>query len=250
MTYQTIDVRFQSPVCFLKLLRPTINLTLLEECLKLISAFDDKTYILIVEGSSDCFCLGADFQGIDSGAINTNDNQLIPERLYDVLTLLAQGDFVSVALVRGKVNAGGIGLVAACDLVLADETAQFSLSELLFDLFPACVLPFLIRRIGRPKANYMSLITKPISVQQASDWGLVDAFEANADSLLRKHLLRLRYLSKTGIQRYKQYLHELDSNIENVKPLAIAANRNLFSNPENLQKISRYVQTGRFPWED
>jgi len=52
---------------------------------------------------------------------------------------------VTISHVRGKANAGGIGFVAASDIVLADETAQFSLSELLFGLYPACVLPFLIR---------------------------------------------------------------------------------------------------------
>nr|WP_269820011.1 enoyl-CoA hydratase-related protein [Bacillus velezensis] len=42
----------------------------------------------------------------------------------------------------GVANAGGIGFVAASDIVIADDTAVFSLSELLFGLFPAMVLPF------------------------------------------------------------------------------------------------------------
>ena len=95
---------------------------------------------------------------------------------------------MSIAHVRGKANAGGIGFVAACDIVLADSAAVFSLSELLFGLMPACVLPFLVRRIGFAKANAMTLSTQPVGVQVAREWGLVDAFEENSDNLLRKHL--------------------------------------------------------------
>jgi polyketide biosynthesis enoyl-CoA hydratase PksH len=156
---------------------------------------------------------------------------------------------VSIAHVRGKANAGGVGFVAACDIVLADGAAVFSLSELLFGLMPACVLPFLIRRIGFAKANSMTLMTQPIPVQLAQQWGLVDAFEQNSDNLLRKTLLRLRRLDKAGIARYKRYMASLDGSIDAAESRAIAANIEVFSDEENLRKISRYVKTGQFPWE-
>lgn len=253
MDYQTIHVRFEQPVCFLTLYRPhhqnTLNLTMIEECLHALALCDDAIHIIVLEGLPDFFCLGADFQGIHHGLAGQQEMAQTPERLYELLTQLTNGPFVSIAQVRGKANAGGVGLLAACDIVLADETAEFSLSELLFDLFPACVLPFLSRRIGFQKAHYMTLMTKPITAQQAADWGLVDAYGPNGGALLRKHLLRLRYLSKTGVTRYKQYINGLDNRLAQSQAMAIAANRELFANPENLDKISRYVQTGLFPWE-
>ena len=173
-----------------------------------------------------------------------------PEPLYDLWVKLATGPYITISHVRGKANAGGVGFVAASDIVLADQTAQFSLSELLFGLFPACVLPFLIRRIGFQKAHYLTLMTKPVSVQQAHAWGLVDAYEAQSESLLRKHLLRLRRLSKTGIRRYKRYMNGLHDSLLQSKSLAVAANKEIFSEPRNLQGIFRYVETGQFPWEE
>lgn len=243
MNYQTIQVRVEQPVCFLKLYRPkannTINRTMVDECLHALATCDDSIHIIVLEGLPDVFCFGADFQ----------DNTTEPEALYDLWGQLARGPFVSIAHVRGKVNAGGVGFVAACDIVLADNSAEFSLSELLFGLFPACVLPFLIRRIGFQKAHYLTLTTKPVAHQQALDWGLVDACEENSEALLRKHLLRLRHLSKTGIQRYKTYINSLDSVLTQSRAVAIAANRELFSDPANLEKIIRYDRTGLFPWE-
>ncbi|HJY84397.1 MAG TPA: enoyl-CoA hydratase/isomerase, partial [Candidatus Binatia bacterium] len=156
---------------------------------------------------------------------------------------------VTISHVRGKANAGGVGFVAASDIVLADESAQFSLSELLFGLYPACVLPFLIRRIGFQKAHYFTLSTQPISARQACEWGLVDACEAQSDVLLRRHLQRLRRLSKTAIRRYKTYINHISVPLQDFRSPAIAANREVFSDTLNLQAIARYVEHGVFPWE-
>jgi len=253
MSYQTIRVRFQEPICFLQFYRPqannTINELLIEECHQVLEMCAESITVLVLEGLPEVFCFGADFQGIHAKIADEGPNEQGPEPLYDLWLKLATGPFVTVSHVRGKVNAGGVGFVAASDIVLADQSAQFSLSELLFGLFPACVLPFLIRRVGFQKAHYLTLMTKPISAQEAHAAGLVDACEAQSDSLLRKHLLRLRRLSKTGILRYKRYMTELNDSLIQSKSLALAANREVFSDPVNLNGIFRYVETGQFPWQ-
>lgn len=249
MNYQTIKVRFQEPISFLQFHRPeannTINELLVEECRQALAACAETSTIVVLEGLPEVFCFGADFQGM-AGAGEKEQN---PGPLYDLWLQLATGPYITISHVRGKANAGGLGFVAASDIVLADETAQFSLSELLFGLMPACVLPFLIRRIGFQKAHYMTLMTQPVSVQQAQTWGLVDAYEAQSEALLRRHLLRLRRLSKTAIMRYKNYMNKLNDELQQSKPLALAANLEVFSDPRNLQGIIRYVETGKFPWE-
>jgi polyketide biosynthesis enoyl-CoA hydratase PksH len=215
----------------------------LEQC-------EEAIKVVVLEGTPEVFCFGADFQGIHDTAASGLATENNPEPLYNLWLKLATGPYITIAHVRGKANAGGIGFVAASDIVLADQTAVFSLSELLFGLFPACVLPFLIRRVGFQKAHYLTVMTQPITVQQAHTWGLVDAYEAQSESLLRKHLLRLRRLSKTGILRYKQYMHQLNDVLLQSKPLALAANREIFSDPQNLEKIFRFVEQGLFPWEN
>jgi len=254
MSYQTIQVRFQEPICFLQIHRPeannTINDCLIEECRRVLELCEDSITVIVLEGLPEVFCLGADFQelhGVMSRGQHSGQN---PEPLYDLWLKLATGPYITVSHVRGKVNAGGVGFVAASDIVIADQTAQFSLSELLFGLLPACVLPFLIRKVGLQKANYLTLMTQPISVQQACNWGLVDAYDAQSDNLLRKHLLRLKHLPKTGILRYKNYLNKLDGSLLQSKSAAIASNLEVFSDPRNLELIFRYVEKGLFPWED
>ena len=251
--YSTLRARLDGDIAFLQIHRPeasnAINGQLIDEFGAALDVCDTAAKVVVVEGLPEVFCFGADFKELQQRFDGSAAPEQDPQPMYALWRRLAGGPYVSVAHVRGKANAGGIGFVAACDIVLADARATFSLSELLFGLMPACVLPFLIRRVGYAKANFMTLSTQPVTVEQAQAWGLVDAFEPQSEQLLRKHLLRLRRLSKNGVARYKRYMGEIDGSIDAAEPKALAANRDVFTDIENLQKIARYVQTGAFPWE-
>lgn len=253
MTYETIKVQFQESICFLQIDRPdannTINDQLVAECGDVLSACEESATVVVLSGSPEVFCFGADFKALAGASSKPSVQDEGPGPLYDLWLRLATGPYVTISHVRGKANAGGVGFVAASDIVLADETAQFSLSELLFGVYPACVMPFLIRRIGFQKAHYLTLTTQPISAKQAWEWGLVDAFEPQSDALLRRHLQRLRRLSKVAIRRYKTYMSRMSVPLRDLKAPAVAGNLEVFSDVDNLQAITRYVERGLFPWE-
>jgi polyketide biosynthesis enoyl-CoA hydratase PksH len=252
--YETVRLRFEEDIGFLQIHRPgsnnAINERLIEELGHALQACEARAKVAVLEGLPEVFCSGADFREIQARCEGERRNQeQDPGPLYDLWQRLATGPCISVAHVRGRANAGGIGFVAACDIVLSDDKAAFSLSELLFGLMPACVLPFLVRRVGFAKANYMTVMTQPVPAEQAQQWGLVDACDANSENLLRKQLLRLRRLDKDAIARYKRYASSLDDGLRASRLKALEANVEVFSDPDNLQKISRYVKTGKFPWD-
>jgi len=252
--FETLQVRFNQEICFIQIHRPeannTINDRLIEELTEVLDLCEEEIRIVVLEGSPEVFCFGADFKEIQRSFESTDASaELDPQPMYDLWLRLAFGPYITVAHVRGQANAGGIGFVAACDVVVCEEKATFSLSELLFGLMPACVLPFLIRRMGFARANYMTLMTEPVAAKTAHEWGLVDDLAADSANLLRKKLLRLRRLSKAGVRRYKRYMSTLDDTLLGSKPKALEANREVFSDRNNLEKIARYVKTGQFPWE-
>ncbi|WKB56126.1 enoyl-CoA hydratase/isomerase [Eleftheria terrae] len=255
MSYQTLKVRFQDSICFLQLDRPerdnAINGQLVAECHQVLSLCEQSATVVVLSGTPAAFCVGADFSALaEAPGPGTDAAAEGPGPLYDLWLRMATGPYVTVSHVRGKANAGGIGFVAASDVVLAEDSAQFSLSELLFGLYPACVLPFLTRRVGWQKAHYLTLMTHPVGAAQALEWGLVDAVDADSESLLRRHLLRLRRLSKVAITRYKTYMNRLGGPaLSELKAPAVAANLEVFSDPANRQAIVRYVEKGVFPWE-
>lgn len=224
----------------------TINGQLIAECNEVLSACEERANVVVLSGLPEVFCFGADFDAI----ARRRSHEDAPEPLYDLWLRLTTGPYVTVSHVRGKANAGGIGFVAASDIVVAEEAAQFSLSELLFGLYPACVLPFLIRRIGFQKAHYLTLITQPITATQACEWGLVDACAPLSEPLLRRHLQRVRRLSKAAIRRYKSFLCGLGMPLREMRSAAVAANREIFSDSATLQAVTRYVERGLFPWEE
>ncbi|BDG78963.1 enoyl-CoA hydratase/isomerase [Bacillus subtilis] len=253
MEWKTIKVRFEGPVCYIKFNRPNaknaINNLLIEECHRAIILCEKRSSVVIFEGSPEAFCFGADFNEFEFNCNNEKQIATRPDLLYDLWFKMASGPFISISHVRGAVNAGGIGFVAASDIVIADDTAVFSLSELLFGLFPAMVLPFLIRKIGYQKAHYLTLMTKPVNVKVAHDWGMVDEYHKNSDSLLKRQLARVIKLPKSGIEQYKNYMMELNDFVMKSKDQAVETNRTIFSDDHNLERIRLFVEEGIFPWE-
>lgn len=250
----TLKVRFEDSVCYLQFHRPeasnAISAQLVAECSQVLAACEQRAVgVVVLSGLPDVFCFGADFKEVSAGCAPEHAAYEGPGPMYDLWLKLATGPFVVISYVRGKANAGGLGFIGASDIVLADETAQFSLSELLFGLYPACVLPFLMRRIGFQKAHFLTLNTQAITAKTALDWGLVDACEAQGEPLLRRHVLRLRRLSHTALVRYKNYAVKLGPPLAQGRDAAVAGNLEVFKDEQNLRAISRYVQEGLFPWE-
>ncbi len=257
MRYQTIQVDHRDPVCHIQLDRPAhdnaINDLLVTELSDALTRCEQRASVVVLAGSAQTFCAGADFRelaaarraaGADAGPA------LGASALYGLWLRLATGPFITVAHVDGKANAGGVGFVAACDLALAGEQAQFSLSELLFGLYPACVMPFLVRRVGQQRAHYLTLTAQTIGARQAAEWGLVDAVDAHSARLVQRHVQRLTRMKKTAIQAYKAYAQQLAPHLQTMQGVAVAANEEMFANPRNLQAITDYVERGVFPWED
>ncbi len=124
MNYQTLQVRFQEPICFLRFYRPdannTINSVLIEECSHVLSLCEESITVVVLEGLPEVFCFGADFEEIHAQMPNAHSGsyQQNPEPLYDLWLQLATGPYITLSHVRGKANAGGVGFVAASDIVL------------------------------------------------------------------------------------------------------------------------------------
>lgn len=253
MNYETIQVTWRDSICHLQLHRPTdrntINDRLIAECTDVLTQCEEVATVLVLEGLPDYFCFGADFNDVNTRDVDEQTFGQHPDSLYELFLKLATGSYVSVAHVRGKANAGGIGLVAASDIVVAGSEAQFSLSELLFGLYPACVLPFLLRRCGFQNAHYMTLITRPFTAEEAVRIHLADLAGPDSEALLRKQLARLKCLPKTGIARYKRYMNQLNESLTTAKPLAVAGNIEVFTDEGNLTRIRRYVEEGILPWQ-
>ncbi|MCP1846019.1 polyketide biosynthesis enoyl-CoA hydratase PksH [Bradyrhizobium sp. USDA 4524] len=253
MNFESVRIRLDDNVCFIQLDRPqannAINRQLIEECHRALDELQGAAVVVVLEGLPHVFCFGADLRELSAGGAYEKSSPPDLAALYDLWLRLASGPFVSVAHVRGRAIAGGIGFVAACDIVIADCTATFSLSEMQFGIIPSCASQFLIRRIGQQRARYMTLSTHPIDAKQAFAWGLVDALETDSKPLLGRHLLRLSRLSKSAIRRYKDHVKITNDALWQNRDAALGASAESFADAEVQSLIRGFVENSRHPWE-
>src|SRR5437773_9997501 len=103
-TYETIKVEFQESVCHLQIDRPEANNTisdqLVAECHDVLSACEDSATVVVLSGSPEVFCFGADFKAL-AGASNMPLTQGDgPGPLYDLWLRMATGPYVTISHVR------------------------------------------------------------------------------------------------------------------------------------------------------
>jgi polyketide biosynthesis enoyl-CoA hydratase PksH len=256
MSWNTLQVERQAAAIRIRIHRPAANNSINAELTDELGAVlreaeeDERVRVVVLEGNASAFCTGLDFEEFVRG---TADGEGVFERdalaYYDVLKAMVESPKVILALVAGKVNAGGVGFVAAADLVIAGPGASFALSELLFGLLPACVLPFLIRRVGFQKAQQLALTTQAIDAGEAYRWGLVDECAEDPEQALRRRLPRMARLAPEAVGRLKGYMNELWCVSDKTRQLAVGTISGLLARPETQAKIQRFVREGAFPWQ-
>lgn len=210
---------------------------------------DVECRMIVLRGRERIFSTGLDFEavsvGFGPGALSTN----VIGAYMELLMRLSSMRQVVVAKVEGLVLAGGVGCVAASDLVVADPRSQFGLSEALWGLLPACVAPFLIRRVGFQNAYRMTLTTETVSALDARAMGLVDVLTDNPDDEIRRQMLRIGRLDRETIGDIKSYFHRFAPVDRVIADAAVAETTRLLNCNRVRDNILRYVSAKRFPWE-
>lgn len=146
---------------------------------------DAKSILLRSDGTT--FCLGLDLESFQMARRNKKNIKISVELYKNILLKIYKASKPVIALINGDVKAGGLGLVAACDIVISSEKSTFELSEVLLGIIPANVLPFLLLRgISLQKARYLILTAKKLSAIEAKENHLVD--EVIPEERLEKEL--------------------------------------------------------------
>lgn len=127
--------------------------------------------VLRAAEESEVFCLGMDFRESEQ----TDEGLLAGLRAYaGVLRWLRESPVVSIAAVAGAAIGGGLGLAAACDVVVATDRARFGLPEALYGFSPAIVSVVLRERLTPQTARLLALRCETIDAAEAERFGLVD----------------------------------------------------------------------------
>jgi enoyl-CoA hydratase len=176
--YTTIALDEQAPVARVTLNRPDKRNPIgpatcgeLVHALALLKA-NRHVRVVILTGAGPVFSAGGDLSAMtrppgDAGAIP-------PASLVELLTAMHGTGKPIIAMVNGPALAGGLGLMVACDLVVAADTAEFGTTEIAVGLWPMMITAEITRNIGRKRTLDMMLTGRKLDAAEALACGLVN----------------------------------------------------------------------------
>jgi methylglutaconyl-CoA hydratase len=179
--FQTIKLEIKGKVARVTLNRPEIRNAFDEvmiaemiEAFKYINSRDDLR-VVVVTGGGKAFCAGADLKWM-KGVMDYSYEQNLQDsvNLSDMFAEMANCPLPTIARVDGPAIGGGTGMVAVNDIVIASPNALFSLSEVKLGLVPACISPYVIRRMGDKNCREYFLTGERLDAQKALAAGLVN----------------------------------------------------------------------------
>lgn len=142
---------------------------------------DDDVRVVVLTHTGPAFCAGADLKA---------RGRHVP--LVEVLSALWELPKPVVARVGGHVRAGGVGLVAACDLSVAARGATFAFTEVRLGLVPAVISVVCLPKLGMTGALELFLTADPFDAARAAEAGLVTAVADDVDAAVATYVEQLR----------------------------------------------------------
>ena len=146
------------------------------------AAGDPTTRVVVITGAGKSFSAGADLNYMrkmrEAGvAANLADARRTQAVFAGIATLARP----VVARVNGHARGGGVGLLAAADLVVVAAEATFAFTEVRLGIVPAMIAPFVIARVGPARARRLFLTAETFSATDALAWGLADRVVPTAE---------------------------------------------------------------------
>lgn len=174
-TYSTILVDEQAPVARITLNRPDKRNPIGPvTCGELVHALarlkaNREVRVIVLTGAGPVFSAGGDLAAMKGAAEGARTASLV--ELFSTMHALGKP---TIAMVGGPALAGGLGLMVACDLVVAANSAEFGTTEIAVGLWPMMIAAELTRSIGRKKTLEMMLTGRKLGAAEALEIGLVN----------------------------------------------------------------------------
>jgi len=162
----------------------------LTDTFRLLGA-DDTLRAIVLGGRGKAFCAGADLTWMRAMADYTwEQNRADAQRLADMLYTLYSCPLPVVGRIHGDCYAGGVGLAAVCDVLVATARANFCLSEARLGLLPATIGPYVVRALGEQAARRYFITAERFDALCAQQLGFVhevcieEALDAKVDEVI------------------------------------------------------------------
>lgn len=176
----TVEEKASGAIATVTLGRPELhnafNAQMIAELREAFAGFSKNSPVraIVLRGEGKSFCAGADLNWMRQ-MVDYSFEQNVEDAhaLAAMFRAIQQCPKPVIARVHGPAFGGGVGLVAACDMAFATESATFCLSEVKLGLLPAVISPFVLKKIGETHARRYFLTAEKFSASEAHRIGLV-----------------------------------------------------------------------------
>jgi methylglutaconyl-CoA hydratase len=259
MDYQTLEISVAAKVATVTLNRPDVRNAFNEAAIaELALAFDelgrnDTVRAIVLAANGPAFCAGGDLNWMKKMAgYSEAENLADATRLADMLRTIYLCPKPVVAKVQGDCYAGGMGLVAACDVVVAVEEANFCLSEVKLGLIPATISPYVIKAMGENAARRYFLTAERFSAREAHRIGFVhelvaaDALDAGVAAIVKALVSN----SPNAVQQAKVLVREVAGRPVSDALLADSAERiaHIRASQEGREGVASFLEKRKPSW--
>ncbi|MEW6684589.1 MAG: enoyl-CoA hydratase/isomerase family protein [Candidatus Edwardsbacteria bacterium] len=256
--FQTILLLLEIPIAKVILHRPEVhnafNDVMINELLETFHHITDNKDIrlVILTGEGKSFCAGADLNWMRRVKDYTFEENLkeslnLAELFYTIYSLPKP----TIARVNGAAIGGGTGFVAVCDMAIAASNAQFSFSEVKIGVVPACISPYVIRRIGEGRCREFFLTGERLSAEKALEAGLINQVIPleKLDESVNEMVNQLLSSGPEALATCKELLKKVPAmNFEEVKKYTAEVIAGLRMSDEGQEGMTAFLEKRKPKW--
>ena len=256
---QALTIAVQNHAARITLNRPEVRNAFNDEVIaELTEAFQslgqrDDVRAIVLTAVGPAFCAGADLNWMRRMADYTRaENLADAAKLAEMLRVMYACPKPTVARVQGDVFAGGVGLVAACDMVVSVDTATYCLSEVKLGLIPATISPYVIRAMGARAAHRYFLTAERFSAAEAHRIGFVHEVVSadQLDAKVAELTQALSNASPNAVRSCKRLLQEVAGRVIEAPLIAMTVEgiADIRASDEGKEGVQSFLQKRKPGW--
>ena len=179
--------------------------------------------MIVLAAAGKAFCAGADLNWMRAMAdYDYQENLADADTLAQMLKTIYDCSKPTIAAIQGDVYAGGMGLVAVCDIAIAVKNANFCLSEVRLGLAPATISPYVIKALGARASQRYFLTAEVFNAKKARQLGFVHerVSEESLDDTVARLCAKIVNNSPDAVKTCKRLLHDIEGKSINDELIA------------------------------
>ncbi|GAB4327051.1 MAG: enoyl-CoA hydratase/isomerase family protein [Candidatus Zixiibacteriota bacterium] len=254
--YQTIRVEQDGFVRRITLARPDVrnafNEQVIDELTRAFTSVDEEVRVVVLAGDGKTFSAGADINWMKKSASYTEaENARDASAMRAMFVAIDECRCPVIVRVHGAALGGGVGLVAAGDIVVAADDTKFGFTEVRLGIVPAVISPFALRKIGVTSARRYFITGEIFKAEEARHIGLIheiapaDQLDAKIESLVQAILQVGPRAAATAKELIRQVTH---LGLDNAAEYTVSTIAKVRTSSEGQEGLGAFLEKRQPNW--